>query len=291
MSNKNLEILQNFNCIESDNEFESYLSSKIYDHFVNESNCFQETPGDENSEIYFKKEQSNLSCQINPVKKGKININFSVKKEEIKEYTGKKRGRKLDKEKKVMEKTQQKSERIHDKKDKFNILNKLNVHSIKSLIDFVNCFLDMLKYDKTKRFLYINSSYKKDVKKKSIENLKKKKLCDILTLNISPKYQKFPINNNEIIYNIIKNDQRCSMVINFLEESFLFFIQNVYYKSERTINLHKYGVDTFLTLSTKVKLYKDKIKTFEDDKEYIKLYNKCINECYFDGKLMFQLEK
>ena len=296
MSNKNLEILHNFNCIENVNEYELFLYNNIYNHFsVNEKNSEPEISGDENSEIYFKKEQSKLSCQIDPEESMKKNtIFFSVEKKEtdvLKKYTGKKRGRKLNKEKKIMEKTRQKLENIHGKKDKFNILNKFNVHSINSLIDIVNCFLDMLKYDKAIRFLDINSNYKKDVKKQSIENLKNQKLCDILTLNISRKYHRYSLDYNKNLYKEIKNDPRCEVLINFLDENFLFFFQNVYYKNERTINLQKYGVDTFLTLSKEVELYIDKIKSFEDDKEYIKLCNQCINECYFNGKLMFQLEK
>ena len=211
----------------------------------------------------------------------------------IKQYIGKKKGRISNEEKKEMNKSQNNSKKIHDKYDKFNIINKLNVHSIQSLIEIVNCALDMFSFGKNKelKFLNINSSFKKDVKKDSIENLKKKKLCDILTLNISDKYQKYPLDYNKQLYKKIKDDPRYKVVINFLEENFLFFFQNVYYKSERTINLQKYGVDAFLTLSKKVKLNKDKIKTFKDDKEYIKFYNQCINECYFDGKLMFQLVK
>ena len=295
MSNENKEILPNCNYIENDNNYESFLYNQIFRPFsVNEPNHPQETSDDEQSEIFFNKQKSNISVQIKPeeVIKKVPNI-FSVTKDDtkiIKQFIGKKKGRKLDAEKKEMNKSEQNSEKIHDKNDKFNILNKLNVHSIKSLPKIINCFLDMLKYDKSKRFLYINSNFKKDVKKDSIESLKKKKLCDILTLNISTKYHRYSLDYNKNLYKEIKNDPRCEVLINFLDENFLFFFQNVYYKNERIINLQKYGVDAFLTLSKKVELYKDKIQTFEDDKDYIKLYNKCINECYFDGKLIFQLE-
>lgn len=296
MSNENEELIPNFNLIENGNEYEPFLYNQNFRPFsVNEPNYSQEISDNEISNIFFIKEKSNLSIQINPEepnKKGKKF--FSVTKDDsknIKEYIGKKKGRKKNSEKKEMNKSQQNSEKIHDKNDKFNILNKLNVHSIKSLPQIVNCALDMLNFDESKRFLNIISTYKKDVKKSSIENLKKKKLCDILTLDISTKYHKYSLDHNKILYEELKKDPRYEVIINFLDENFLFFFQNVYYKSERTINLQKYGVDTFLTLSNEVKLYKDKINTFKDDKDYIKLYNQCINECYFDSKLMFQLEK
>ena len=299
MSNEIKEFLPNFNYIENSKEYKLFLFNQILNPFsVNEPNYSQEISDDEESDIYFKKEKSNISVQIEPVEvKKKFQNFFNVTKDDsnkiIKQYIGKKKGRISNEEKKEMNKSQNNSKKIHDKYDKFNIINKLNVHSIQSLIEIVNCALDMFSFGKNKelKFLNINSSFKKDVKKDSIENLKKKKLCDILTLNISDKYQKYPLDYNKQLYKKIKDDPRYKVVINFLEENFLFFFQNVYYKSERTINLQKYGVDAFLTLSKKVKLNKDKIKTFKDDKEYIKFYNQCINECYFDGKLMFQLEK
>ena len=296
MSNENKELIPNFNLIENENEYESFLYNQIFRPFsVNEPNYSQEISDDEKSKIFFIKDNSNISIQIKPdevVKKRKKF--FSVTKDDtkiIKEYIGKKKGRKTNSEKKEMNKSQQNSKKSHDKYDKFNILNKLNVHSIKSLSQIVNCALNMLNFDESKRFLNIKSIYKKDVKKNSIENLKKKKLCDILTLDISTKYHKYSLDYNKILYEELKKDPQYEVLINFLDENFLFFFQNVYYKSERTINLQKYGVGTFLTLSKDVKLYKDKINTFKDDKEYIKLYNQCINECYFDGKLKFQLEK
>ena len=296
MSNENNELIPNFNMIENGNEYESFIFNQISRHFsVNEPN-YSQISDDDNSEICFKKQKSNLSYQINPkeIKKKSKNIFFNVTKDDtknIKEYIGKKKGRKTNSEKKEMHESHQNPEKIHDKNDKFNILNKLNVHSIKSIPQIINCVLDLLNYDGNKRFLNINADFKKDVKKDSIENLKKKKLCDILTLDISTKYHKYSLDYNKKLYDELKNDPRYEVVINFLDENFLFFFQNMYYKSERTINLQKYGVDTFLTLSKGAELYKDKIKSFKSDKEYIKLYNQCINECYFDSKLMFQLEK
>ena len=121
--------------------------------------------------------------------------------------------------------------------------------------------------------------------------MKNKKLSEIISLNISKKFHNQDINKNKNLYEKIKNDSRYTVVNKFLDETFLFFFQNVYYKSDRTINLQKYGVDAFLTLSVKVELHNDKISTFENDKDYIKLYNKCINDCFFDGKLLFKLEK
>ena len=76
-----------------------------------------------------------------------------------------------------------------------------------------------------------------------------------------------------------------------MDQNFLTFFKNVYHKKERSINLHNYGLVASVPLSEKVQLFEDKVKTFEDE-EYIKHYKKCINDHYFDGKLIeYQMEK
>ena len=147
-----------------------------------------------------------------------------------------------------MEKTKGIFETTHNKNDKFNILTKVLSHSLNTLIQIVNCFLDEFNYNKNERFLYIESCYKKNVKKDNIEEMKNKKLSEIISLNISKKFHNQDINKNKNLYEKIKNDSRYTVVNKFLDETFLFFFQNVYYKSDRTINLQKYGVDAFLTL-------------------------------------------
>lgn len=289
---ENRELFSQNNNYEDDNEKDFYAFRKAFLPLsVNDTNYNQEKSDDENSELYFIKDNSNLSYKIDHKKCP--NVIFNVTKEktnEIKEYIGKKRGRKLNKEKKEIGKTQRKVDKTHNRNDKFNILTKVLSHCLNSPIQVVNCFLDTLNFD-NKRFSYIGACYKKNVKKNSIEEMKNKKLSEIITLNISKKYQNQDTNKNKNLYEKIKNDHRYTVVKKFLDETFLFFFQNVYYKSDRTINLQKYGVDAFLTLSKEVELHNDKISTFENDKEYIKLYNKCINDCFFDGKLLFQLEK
>ena len=83
----------------------------------------------------------------------------------------------------------------------------------------------------------------------------------------------------------MKNNPIYDALIKLSNETYLYFFQNIYYKNERFINLHKYGIDVIIPLSNKVELCEDKIK--DEDEEYIKIYKKCINENYFNGKLMF----
>ena len=72
---------------------------------------------------------------------------------------------------------------------------------------------------------------------------------------------------------------------NFFELNYLFFFQNFYYKSERKINLKKFGSKTdvyisFLDKNDKIITYQDKINSFAD-KTYAQTYQKFVEEYYF----------
>ena len=177
---------------------------------------------------------------------------------------------------------------------KDNILNKNQVHAINSINNVVNSILDFYNHRENERFLNINAEIKKMINKKEIKELKGKKLKDILTSDISGKYKLYTKNYNKRLYYSLeekaKTDQKYEVIINFLNENFLTFFQNVYHKNERTINLHNYGLDASVPLSSKVELCEDRIKTFADE-EYTINYEKCINEYYYDSKLKFYIWK
>lgn len=189
--------------------------------------------------------------------------------------------------------------KTHNRTSLDNILNKIQTHSINCINDCVNSILDFFKHKENERFLNNYAKIKKKISKKEFKEIKKKQLNEIITTDISGKYSKFPKDYNKILYNSLKEkaekekDPNYQALINFLNENFLSFFQDVYYKNKRTINLHKYGLDALIPLSEKVELCEDKIKTFKnlEDKEYKKNYRKCIKDSYFDGKLMFHLEK
>ena len=204
-------------------------------------------------------------------------------------------GRKTNSEKK--EETYKKKiakKQIHDKNDKFNILNASQHHAMNCLYGYINKALDFIGFKKNERFCKITSSEIKKVDNKSFSEMKKKKLFEILTSDISPKYTKIKKDHNYNLYQKIKIDPSCEVIVNILNETYLSFFQNVYYKSKRIINLHKDGVDGVdsFTLSPEIELYEDKINTLkkEGDKEYLQNYQNYINICYFDGKLKFFLE-
>lgn len=175
----------------------------------------------------------------------------------------------------------------HDKYDIFNILIKKKVHSINCLIEVVNSILDFLKHDKKERFKKINADEKKKVNKKEIAALKIKPLNEIINSNISSKY-KLNKDYNLNLYKKLEDDPKYQVIISFLNDNYLNFFKNIYNSTERSINLKKYNFDAVVPLNKDVKLSIDQIKTF-NDKQYIKMQNDCINEYFYDGKLMFQM--
>ena len=204
------------------------------------------------------------------------NIQIISKTEKEDELLGKKRGRKKNIEKIVNKKENFK--KIHNDEVEDNMLNKIQIHSINSIIECFNSILNYINYNNEERFLNINSSFKKKINKKEREELKKKKLCDILKLDISTKFTNHSFDYNKNLYEKIekmKENPIYDALIKLSNENYLYFFQNIYYKNERIINLNKYGIDVNIPLTNKVKLCEDKIKSFKDKGEkYIKKYKK-----------------
>ena len=288
-----------FQSVFFNNEFNEELENRNIDIIknpfeiteLNNNQYNKEEVDEDNSDIYFRKETSK-STHDNT---NRNNALFNVTKEEniiLNNFIGNKKGRKKDSEKEISKNSVEKNKKIHDKFDVFNILNLLQVNSINCIILFLNCVLDYFNYDKKDRFKNIVSSAKKKVNKKKLSIIKNKTLNEIITEKISEKYKNFKCDYNQLLYEKIKQNpdyQINKIIINILDEKYLTFFQNVYYQSKRTFNLRKYGIDANLPLSN-VELYIDKINKFKD-KDYKNAISNCINEYYFDGKLMFYLEK
>ena len=245
--------------------------------------------------LYQYYQNENSKTKESTKEKVEENIQNISKTEKEDKLLGKKRklGRKKNIEK--IKNNNENIKKIHNDKVEDNMLNKIQIHSIKCIIEYFNSILDYIIYNDKERFLNIDSSFKKKINKKEREELKKKKLCDILKLNISKKYTKHSFDYNKNLYEKIekmKENPIYEALIKLSNENYLYFFQNIYYKNERIINLNKYGINITIPLTKKVELCEDKIKSFKDkDEEYIKKYKKCINENYFNGKLMFISEK
>ena len=244
-----------------------------------------------NSETINNNDQNDVNLDKNryemiPTKSRPTNI-FVIEKK----FGNKNLGRKKDKDKI----SDGDSKNIHDNTSTDNLLNKIQVHAINSIGDVANSILDFINHKEDERFLNTSAKIKKKINKKEFKEIKEQKLYKILTIDISKKFRKIPKDHNETLYNNLKEkskeDPIYEVLINFLDQDFLTFFKTVYHKKIRSINLHIKGRDELVPLSDKVQLYEDKIKKFEDE-EYKKLYKKCINDNYFDGKLVeFEMEK
>jgi len=113
------------------------------------------------------------------------------------------------------------TKKSHDKNSLDNIKNKIQVDAINCLRKCVNCIKFKLDKQKDKKFLDIEADFKKNVKNKEFEKMKETKLCEILTKNLSSKYQKFPKNYNKQLYNEMVKDPNYKILIEFLNEDFL----------------------------------------------------------------------
>jgi len=227
------------------------------------------------------KEDKNKNIKPTPFK--------AIKEKETNELLGKKtkRGRKKKADKK--DNCAKNSKKTHGREECFNMLYKIKIHSINSIISITNCLLKFFNHNEKEKFCKINPDFKKKVNTKEFKDFIFLKLSYILTQPISCKYNN-PSDYNKKLYNKIKSNPNYKCIINFLDEKYLTFFQEIYYNNKRTINLLKYGIDINITLSDEVELNDDKIKTF-NGKEYINSYKRCINDNLFNGKLKFLLEK
>ena len=194
------------------------------------------------------------------------NISFVVKKEKNKN------GRKRKSEKNLFF-----DGSTHTKFKSDNLLIKIQVNYLTFIVDFSN---ELLKFMGIKgKFSEINHAYKRKANKKFITFLKGLNIGQILLLGVSPKYSNK--DNNKNLYNIIIKNP---VINSILSQNYLTIFQNVYYKSERFINMEKYGLNKFLVLSNKVKMYDDFILKMKetygygtnDCKEYINSLNRCV---------------
>ena len=171
------------------------------------------------------------------------------------------------------------------KYEKDNILMKLQGHFMTFIIKFLNSVLEEQNYDKKLRFKDLEHSFKKDIRLKNFESLKRKQLKEIITNKISSKNKINDENFNKNLYEKMKNDE---LVKNILQENYLYLFRNIYYKNERIIDLKKYGKDVIITLSDDIKMYKD-IET--TDKKYINKLDNYVKKNYFSCKNLFKTLK
>ena len=285
--------MSEFNPIDSGSENDSYI---IRHQFTNENNDLYEEdiiPNQINNNSSSLKETND---QITIIKQNLIgnkrqntdNIELINEKEieEIDSYNNMEQNNEKNNDNDIKEPKKKKNKKKRRKYEKDLISMKIQCHYMTFMIKLINEILDSLKYDKRDRFKDIEHSIKKDVKKEHFNQLKGKKLYEIITEKVSIKNRK---NNYDEFFNLnlYKKLEKDELIKNILNENYLNLFRKIYYKSERNLNLKEYGKDVDISLSEKIEMYKD---IEETDKEYINSLDKYVKKIYF-SKDKFIIEK
>ena len=168
--------------------------------------------------------------------------------------------------------------RNHDKYDIDNILTVIQTHFINFIVNFINYILE--EKGIKEKFIKISYEEKRKVNRENFENLKEKCLYEILLMKITPKNSKSPQDHNKNLYTKVKD---LPIIKDILNLNYLYFFQNVYYKSERNIMLKIDGMDIPFNLSDrKLELYNERLSSFSNE-YYISLCNKYVKEKYFEN--------
>ena len=172
--------------------------------------------------------------------------------------------------------------KIHSKFESDNMFLKVNGHYINFITDYVNTILDIL--DCEDKFLPINYKDKISIDIKYFSELKNSNIGEILKKDISPRYSIQSKDNNKNSFENLINKN--SIINKLLSENYLNLFKNVYYKSERNINLNKYGINMNIKLAkNKVKMFKDLLekKEIKANAEYIKKLDKFVMEKFINN--------
>ena len=163
----------------------------------------------------------------------------------------------------------------HDKFTIDNILRKIQVHYLNFIVSFTNIILNNLGLKK--KLFQLKYRLKEDIGKNNIKYLKNSTLREILSREISPKYTKVNKNENRIILdNLIK----CPILNKFLSEKYMYLF-DIYLKSQRIINLDKYGLDQTIELPTNIRMFDDLLMKHLNEKEYLKRLKECIDKYFY----------
>lgn len=170
----------------------------------------------------------------------------------------------------------------HSKYEDDNVIRKIQIHFLNYLISFTNEIL--MHFGSKKKFLNIDYSSKKNVKKEYVESLKSKEIGQILSQIISTKYKRQynddKEKNNKLYAEVTKNAKYDS-VKKILSETYLYIFMNYYYENKKDLN--EYGLN--IKLSNKVKTYKDLLEKHNEDSKYIAKIEKIVKENYLPEQL------
>ena len=150
------------------------------------------------------------------------------------------------------------NKRKHSAGDDDNILRKIQVHFLSFITNYTNDVVSTFYKDKTiPRFKNLDYKIKKTVNHRFVENLKSKKIGDILQLKVSPKMKANDESVNKNIYNIIW--EKCPIIHDYLGQNYVSLFKQYYYNNNKIFEVN----GTIIKLSVKTKTFIDLI-----DKNY-----------------------
>ena len=175
------------------------------------------------------------------------------------------------------------NKKTHEATDDDNIHRKIQVHFISFITHFINdIIITFVKSRNAPLFKNIDYKLKKIVNQKYFQDLKSKKIADILKMRPSPKMKNHESYVNEDIYN--KVCKLCPFMYEFLEQKFMTLFKDYYYNNKNklyTVNGKQINISdktkNFNDLINKNYAYKEKIKFivlnnfFEDNKAFEKI--------------------
>lgn len=185
---------------------------------------------------------------------------------------------------KIKDKKRKTTRLIRRKYQKDLILAKVQNNYMTFIVKFLNEILEKLDYDKKTRFKDLDYHYKKSINKTYFEQLKNKKLYEVITSKVTTKNQTANSYKENFNLNLYKNLEKDSIIKNILDENYLSLFKKIYYQSKRNFNLKEYGKDVDISLSEKTKVYNDIEKNCKD-KDYIIVMNKYVQQNYFSTNI------
>ena len=168
------------------------------------------------------------------------------------------------------------NKRIHGASDDDNIMRKIQVHYLSFVINFVNDIIRTFTNNKNvPMFKNLDYQIKKTVNHKSVENLKSKKLSEIIQLKVSPKMKIHDESVNKIIYYKICNI--CPFMFDFLQKSYLNLFKEYYFNKNKILEVN----GKVIQLSKKTKTFHDLMEknTSQKDKLKYMAINYFLNSC------------
>jgi hypothetical protein len=245
---------------DSESQLGNFIITSFKDLFlpVPKNDPYDEGEIIENENIYFTETKKSTEKEIALIqmkeKKFKTNY-FSLKK---------KRGR-------VSIAISRKKAPIHDKFSEDKIRRKIQVHFMSFIISFINDILKQLGHEQ--QFNKLSYDFKKNVTNSFFEELKTKKISDIICNNISKKYKKENLDFNQKLYENLKDKE---VLKDLFDVNYLVFFKNIYY--EKNITFLNSLSEKKIVLSSQIKTFEDLKQSVKKDNDYVEKLNLYVEE-------------